>query len=442
MIDIVNKKILVVGLGKSGIAASKLLLNKGAKVWITEQEDNSGLRAIANDLGKLGATIELGKHSRDFVEGAELAVVCPGVGHGSKIIQWINELKIPLMSELELASWYIKSPIVAVTGTNGKSTVTSLIEHIFKCNGKNVKACGNIGVPLSEVVLGNNNLDLVIVEVSSFQLEHIDTFKPQVAVWLNFSCDHMDEHYSMENYLKAKLNIFKNQKYENWAVIYYKEVNRVKAMVKSQMKIFRKDNIKFRGAETFKKNIAAAVQVAEIYGINKKGIEYAVKTFKPLPHRLEHVALVDGINFINDSKSTNTGSVLAALESLEKPIVLILGGRDKGDDFTKLKQLIQEKVSNLITIGEARNKIYEQLKYVVSIERIPELYNAVIAAYKIATKGTIVLFSPGCSSFDMFKDYKERGNVFSKCVNDLKSKNIDSNFKIPSLTEGGCLIEK
>lgn len=420
--DVTNKRILVVGFGKSGLAASRLLLSKGACVWITEKEDNIELRKLAEDMIRDGARVELGRHSRKFIEGTELIVISPGVGHECEVVGWAREYEIPVISELELASWYIACPLVAVTGTNGKSTVTSLIEHIFRCSGRSVVACGNIGVPLSEVALQKNILDLAIVEVSSFQLEYINSFRPDVAVWLNFSFDHLDRHQSMEEYLEAKLNIFKNQGPGDWAVIYSKELNHVKKKVRAKVVVYGKEMSEYYCPGVFQENVSAAVALTKIYGVGPEDIKSTIDTFKPLPHRLEHVATINGVKFIDDSKATNIDSVLGALDSVEGQVILILGGRDKGDDFGKLKETILKKASSVVAIGEARDKICSQLNNTVHIEKRPNLGDAVRCAFRIAAPGRTVLFSPGCSSFDMFRDYKQRGEAFQECVDRLGAK--------------------
>ena len=414
--NLTNKKVLIVGLGRSGLAASRLLLSKGACLWVTSNVENAGLRSLAENLIQDGAFVELGKHSRNFVKRAELIVISPGIDHQCKVIEWANEYKIPIVSELELAGWYADCPFVGVTGTNGKSTVTSLIEHIFRCNGKSVVACGNIGLPLSEVVLQKKKLDLAVIEVSSFQLEYIDNFLPEIAVWLNFSCDHLDHHQSMEEYFKTKMNIFKNQRPSDWAVVNSLELNRIKSGIKCRIRTYSSNRY------VFQENINAAVAVAGIYGINLEDIKSSIKTFKPLPHRLQYISAVGGVHFIDDSKATNIASVRAALARLPGPAVLILGGRDKGDDFTKLKELIIKKVSSIIAIGESRTKIWTQLKDMVPVERIRGFNEAVSRAFEIAAPGGVVLLSPGCSSFDMFRDYRERGDVFQECVFGLNDK--------------------
>lgn len=421
--NITDKKVLVVGLGRSGTAASKLLLNNKAKVFITEKEDNEETAMISKELTKEGAVVELGRHTKRFVEKAELIVISPGVEPKSDIMEWAKKSGIPIISEIELAGWFISSQVIAVTGTNGKSTVVSLIEHIFNKCGKSAIACGNIGLPLSEVVLKKKKYDAKVVELSSFQLQYIHSFRPNTVVWLNFASDHLDHHASMEEYLNAKLNIFKNQKDEDYAVIYYKEIDRVKNRIKCnniEIYPFINDHLKNKDySHVFQENIYAALTVAEIYGIRAKDALTAVETFQQLPHRQQNIATVNGVDYIDDSKATNVASVIAALDNINGSIILILGGKDKGDDFTKLKGHIKDKVAAIISIGETKDKISEQLTDTVPVVKMMSLNDAVKYAAQTASYGSTVLLSPGCSSFDMFKDYRDRGKEFQKSVNKL-----------------------
>lgn len=420
--DLANKKVLVVGLGISGQSATKLLVNKGASVWVTEKDDNPVLRTNAEDMAKQGVIFELGRHTEQFFKDKDLVVLSPGVNPNSELINWVNSYRTPIISELELASWYVNWPLIGVTGTNGKSTVACLIDHIFRCAGLKSIACGNIGMPMSEVVLKNGEIDVAVVEVSSFQLEYIKTFRPYLSVWLNFSYDHLDHHLSMEDYITAKLRIFENQTEDDWAVINYKELDRV-GKIRAKKLIYGKesdidwkwDEIQLKRQHN-RENILAAVAAARIFGIKDTIIRDAVRTFKPLPHRVQYVTNFNGIDFIDDSKATNVHAVISVLEEAPDSIVLILGGRDKGDDFTRLRGIIKEKVKCIIVIGEAKEKIIGQLKGVVPIYEVLTMEDAVGCAYNHAVCGSWVLLSPGCSSFDMFKDYKERGEKFQAAV--------------------------
>jgi UDP-N-acetylmuramoylalanine--D-glutamate ligase len=382
-----------------------------------------------------GAVVELGKHSEEFVKEKDLIVISPGVAAQNENVIWAEKYKIPVVSELEFASWYMDCPLICVTGTNGKSTVTSLIDFILRRAGKKSIACGNLGWPLSDVVLNCKKLDFAVVEVSSFQLEFIRDFKPYISVWLNFSYDHLDHHASMDEYLRAKLRIFENQDNNDWAIIYFEEEERV-GNIKTKKVIYGNDkkselivkDALLKGRHN-QDNIQAAFLASKICGVENETIINAVLNFKPLAHRMEYVDKINDIIFIDDSKATNVHAVIPALHSLQCPVMLILGGRDKGDDFTRLEDTIREKVSGVVVIGEAKDKIIKQLNGIVPIYESATLEDAVKCSYKNAKNNTTVLLSPGCSSFDMFKDYKERGNRFKEAVRNLKIKTQNTNLK-------------
>lgn len=454
--NVQGKKVLVVGLGKSGISASKLLLQKGAITNITEQGNTAELKTIARGLTELGADVELGKHSEGFIKGTELVVVSPGVPNDSWIIQYLKKNKMPIISEIELAGRYLSCPIVGVTGTNGKSTVTSLIDHIFRYSGKHSIACGNIGFPLSEVVMSKKKYDIAVVEISSFQLEYTYKLHSHIAVFLNFSYDHQDYHTSMQKYWDAKFKLFYNQSGDDWAVINYdklfahESINDIKSKkiffggdprLKEYVQnvLWIEDNnmkIKINGETDViqgvkdilgfgvhqMENLLAAVAVAKICGIHPFLIKEAVERFKPLPFRMQKIAAANDIDFINDSKSTNISSVIAALSGVPGEVVLIMGGKDKGDNFSQLASYIEGKVSCLIAIGEAAERIKKELSSSVLIEKADSLKKAIEIAFNKADYNKTVLFSPGCSSFDMFKDYKERGRAFNILVGECTNK--------------------
>lgn len=427
--NLLNKKVLVVGLGASGLAACRLVLSKGGNLWVTEGNINKGLENIAHSLISKGAHVELGKHTQDYVAQKDLIIVSPGVLPTCTIFEWAKKYQIPVVSELEFASWYIKCPLICITGTNGKSTVTSLIQHIFsyaEIPSKKTIACGNLGKPLSEIALDDMKLDLAVVEVSSFQLMYIKRFRPYISVWLNFSYDHLDYHSSMSEYKKAKLRIFENQGKGDWAVIHYKEAERI-GNIKAQklfygnnsMSTWEFNDIKLKGSHNIN-NVEAAVIVSRLCGMGNDEIRKAVRSFQSLSHRMEFVMSLEGVDFINDSKATNIDAVSCALDGFSGPMVLILGGRDKGGDFTKLKEQIDEKIIKVILIGEAKEKIKKQIEGSIPVCIVDSLDNAVINAFNNAAPGTVVLLSPGCSSFDMFKNYKERGDKFKESVLKLK----------------------
>jgi len=436
-----NKNVLVVGLGISGTAAGRLLLRHGARVWITEKEVSPKTKTLAEAFTKEGAVVELGGHSEEFVRGKDFIVISPGVDKKNEVMRYAAKYEISVISEIELACWYVKCPLICVTGTNGKSTVTSLIDDIFKSAGKKSIACGNLGKPMSEIALEGKKLDYAVVEVSSFQLEYVKSFRPYVSVWLNFSYDHLDHHASMDEYLAAKLRIFENQTEEDWAVIYYEEEGRV-GDIRANKVIYGQDvelenyqdKTLLKGRHNYE-NISAAAAVAKICGISDEAFYVALKNFRPLSHRTEHVANINGVDFIDDSKATNVHAVIPALNGFTKPIILILGGRDKGDDFTRLKEAVKEKVQLVVVIGEASDKIVSQLNGNTPIHKAKTMADAVEYSFKHSHPGTTVLLSPGCSSFDMFKDYKDRGRFFREAVNSLKE------HSIVTVKDGGPSLE-
>ncbi len=456
-----NKKVLVVGLGRSGLAAARFLLQQEAKVRITEKGDNAYFRSLAEQLSGLEARIELGRHSKEFTAGIELAVISPGVLPENEVIGWCREKEIPVISELALAGYNISCPLIGITGTNGKSTVTSLINHIFAYSGRRSVACGNLGLPLAEVARERQGrspatakLELVVVEVSSFQLQFTESLKFQTALWLNFSHDHQDYHQSMADYFQAKMKIFNRQTDSDWAVVRYDQsavIDKISNLpmqkvffgleprlgrhfsnaawvegefIRVQINGQREDicsvsSLSLPGLHNVENALAAAA-AARIQGVDAAVIRAALKTFQSLAYRFQRIAEIDGVDFINDSKSTNLDSVWAALNSVDGPVVLILGGKDKGEDFSQLITHLGSKVISLVALGQARQRIKRELGGGVPVLEVSSLADSVREAFKSARPGTTVLFSPGGSSFDMFRDYRERGERFNEEVRKLQ----------------------
>ena len=442
-----NKKILVVGVGKSGIAAVRLLQQRGIPVKATDKYICKNTRILKNE----GVEIEIGHMNSSFIDDVDCVIISPGVSDTCEVITWARERKIPLISEIELAAHFLKAPLIAVTGTNGKTTTTSLITHIFNVNGIDAVSCGNIGYPLSTACIEHSQLDYYVCELSSFQLERIHTFTPHISVLLNITPDHGDRYESVLEYQKAKLNMYQNQGSDQWAVanIRCKEIvhpivtrDRIKTFYfglsrDSQADIFyendaiimcvdgnetvlcNREDIKIPGHHNVE-NIMAALLCAYIGKVSTEGCRQALKTFYGVTHRLEYVDTLNGVRFINDSKSTNIDSLSVAIESFDMPIILIAGGRNKGGDFGVLGEAIKEKVSHIVCIGEAADEIETSLNAFTNVEKQLTLKAAVNKSYEIAEAGSVVLLSPGCASFDMFKDYEDRGNKFKKIVQGLK----------------------
>ncbi|MEN2995123.1 MAG: UDP-N-acetylmuramoyl-L-alanine--D-glutamate ligase [Thermodesulfovibrio sp.] len=471
--DFKDKSVAVVGLGKSGIAVSQLLCRLGARLIINDKKNEE---EIAKEVVKLSGKIEKiigGGHPEKAFENVELIIVSPGVPLSTPSIVSAVYKGIPVVGEIEL-SWQIMNlikkevKVIGITGSNGKSTTTTLTYEFLKEDGKKVHLAGNIGYPMAEVVLKLLNkeieLDYLVLELSSFQLEGIKNFRPNFAAILNITPDHMDRYSGMKEYIEAKARIFQNQTADDYLVINMDDVNAMSTL--HYLKNLQNDklphifyfsriqkvygaylidnNIYFNAKEetpeeikkementvlpvsTFKikgvhniENIMAASLLAFFAGCKGETIKRVVQQFSGLPHRMEFVREIDGVVYINDSKGTNVDAVKKSLESFPGNVILIAGGRDKDGDFSVLKDLVKEKVKALILIGEAKYKIAETLGGFVSYYLESDMKSAVIKAKEIARAGDIVLLSPGCASFDMFRNFEHRGEVFKDIVNSL-----------------------
>lgn len=434
--DVVNKeycmrKVVIVGLGKSGMETAKVLAAKGDTVFVTEIKQNSTTRASLETLLKEGVlrqdNIELGSHSKGFIGGADLMVVSPGVPRDSLAVKLAREVSIPIISELELAYSICPAPIIAVTGTSGKTTVTTLIGEMLKKSGRDVIVCGNIGNPLSGEIKRINKDSIVVLEVSSFQLEGIKDFKPKTSVILNISENHLDRHKDMKEYISLKARIFLNQ--DEHGTVFLNSQDKVLKDISRDIKLAKVEF--FDKYKDFRKrfnieneNYLAAMSVASLEGASESVMLGITSGFKGLEHRLEYVTVVNGIGFYNDSKATTVSSVEWALKSLDPRIILIMGGKYKGGDFGKLRQLIDMKVDSVIAIGEARSRIKNDLAGFKDFLEARSLQDAVHVAFEKAGKGSKILLSPGCSSFDMFEDYQERGRIFKEICSRLSLEHV------------------
>ncbi|HRZ87195.1 MAG TPA: UDP-N-acetylmuramoyl-L-alanine--D-glutamate ligase, partial [bacterium] len=398
--------------------------------------------------------VETGAHTRQFAEGVDFMVVSPGVPDSCPVLGWARESLTPVISEIELASRFMDVPVIAVTGTNGKTTTTSLIAHILNENGIKAAACGNIGTPLSAIVVENRDIAYAVCEVSSFQLERIVAFKPFISVFLNLTPDHLDRYPSMKEYLDAKLCIFDNQGPREWAVVNYQYRELVSGIVERKKisgiyfntvseplvnlfardgvlylnlhnreeAVCRRDEVRLFGEHNLE-NIFSGIAAGVICGVPLPGIASALRSFQAVPHRLEYVDAVAGVAFVNDSKGTNVDSVTVALKSFAGGIILIAGGRDKGGDFRPLRDLVAARVKAVIVIGEAADKIAEHLAGAAPVARAATLDEAVACGLRDGAAGDTVLLSPGCASFDMFRNYEHRGDEFRRIVRELKANN-------------------
>ena len=413
-----DRKVVVIGLARSGRAAAHLLQKAGAEVFVTDSSDSDKLRGLAKDLIREGIKVELGAHTIDFIRGKDLAVVSPGVSDKSQAIIWANKLKIPIISEIELAWQNCSAKVIAVTGTNGKTTVTFLIAEVLKASGKKSYTLGNIGTPFSLEVPNLKSEDFVSLEVSSFQLERIVKFKPRVAVILNLTPDHLDRYKDMPGYLSAKKRVFLNQDQNDYLVLNYDD-----PALRALAKEARARVIFFSSRDNphnLNPNQLAVMAVARALGIAENICGEVFRNFKGVEHRLEQVRVLKDIEFINDSKATNVDSAIWALRNTRRQAIMIAGGRDKNSDYGVIADLIREKVKLLVLIGEAREKIRSALGGVLPIKEVSTLDEAVNLSYAQAEGGDCVLFSPMCASFDMFENYEHRGRVFKKIVNKLK----------------------
>ena len=414
-----DKKVVVIGLARSGIAAVNLLQEAGAKVFVTDSSSNDKLKELARGLTRDGIKVELGAHTLDFIRDKDLVVVSPGVSDTSQAIIWAQEFSIPIISEIELA-WQLmpQAEVVAITGTNGKTTVTSLIAKVLEADGKKAHTLGNIGKPFSREIGRIRAGDFVSLEVSSFQLERIVKFKPRVAVILNFTPDHLDRYKDMPEYLFAKKRVFLNQDENDYLVLNYDDLT-LRALAKeakARVIFFSAQN----NPDSLNPNQLAVIAAARALGISENICGEVFRNFKGVEHRLEQVRVFKDIEFINDSKATNVDSAVWALRNTRKPAIMIAGGRDKNSDYGTISDLIKEKVKLLVLIGEAKEKIRSALGGVLPIKEAATLDEAINVSYAQARGGDCVLFSPMCASFDMFENYEHRGKVFKEIVNKLK----------------------
>jgi UDP-N-acetylmuramoylalanine--D-glutamate ligase len=440
--ELKNKKIVVVGLARTGVAVARFLVQQGALVTVTDMKDQASLAPYLAKLEGLALNLELGRHEEYSFLTADLIVVSPGVPMEIAPIQLARARKRRVISEIELASCFIDAPMVAITGTNGKTTTTTLTGEIFRACGFTTFVGGNIGNPLIELASSGTRVERVVAELSSFQLEGISSFHPRVAVLLNITEDHLDRYASFREYGEAKARVFENLTRSDFAVLNMDDplvaahAGRVRGTLFPMSRLdelpqgifYRDGNITFRWEgreERFATagyslkgvhnldNIMAALASSLLLGCDAPRAQKAVEEFPGLPHRMELVATINGIPWYNDSKGTNVGSVVKSLESFDGKVTLIAGGRDKGGDYAPLAELVKGRVEHLILIGEARDKISAALGRLTDTRLAASLEEAVAIAHAVTPAGGVVLFSPACSSFDMFRNYEERGERFA-----------------------------
>lgn len=471
---IAQRRVTVVGGARSGLAAARLLARHGADVFLTEH--GSGEERLAEALREADVAHEFGGHTPRALN-ADLMVVSPGVPSTAPIVQQAERQKIPVASEIEVASWFCRGPIVAVTGSNGKTTTTSLIAHHFRTAGRKYVVAGNIGYPFSDYVEDVDEETAVVLEVSSFQLDHVDTFRPHVAVLLNITPDHLNRYGGDFNaYAQAKFRLFKNQRPTDWLVSNYDDelvrdyvqhwsaehglrpvpfsitrelergayvtrghpdgtaAERIRLALPAPSSdgsmtptttitrdedLMPTSDLALRGRHNLYNSLAAAV-VARAMDIRSDVVRESLTSFEGVPHRLERVRTVGGVTFVNDSKATNVNAVWYALESYPGGVVLIAGGRDKGNDYSPLQRLVEEKVTGLVGLGESGDTVIEALGACADrTARAHTMEEAIQYAQLMAEPGDTVLLSPACASFDMYENYEERGDTFRRLVMSL-----------------------
>ncbi|MGB8988202.1 MAG: UDP-N-acetylmuramoyl-L-alanine--D-glutamate ligase [Candidatus Sulfotelmatobacter sp.] len=451
--DLKDKRVLVVGLGKSGVASALFLKAHGAQVTVSDTKSGDDLRNEIPTLLDHGITVETGGHGERTFRGQDLIVVSPGVPVDAPPLVQARALGEMVIGEIELAAQFLPGPIVAITGSNGKTTTTTLTGEILAASGLPTLVGGNIGTPAISLAERGKPETVIVLEVSSFQLETIQSFHPKVAVVLNVTPDHLDRHRTLEAYVDAKARIFENQTSEDFAVLnaddptcvvmagrtqaqvfWFSRQKEVKqgAWVRDGAIVFRDglgpektvqreimlvSEIPLKGAHNLE-NVLAAVSAAMLMGCAPEKIREAVRDFKAVEHRLEYVATIRGVDYYNDSKATNVDATIKALESFPANIHLILGGKDKGSDYSVLNDLLRQRVKRVYTIGAAAAKIESQIKD-LEVVRAETLENALRKANAAAQPGDVVLLAPACASFDQFKNYEQRGQVFKEIVRGL-----------------------
>ena len=447
-----SMKYSIIGAAKSGIAASVLAKQLGHSVFLSESKNKADISAeTINKIKQSRIDCEFGGNTNKALE-VDCIIVSPGVPRHIPILIEAEKLKIPIISEMEFACQQIENPIIAITGTNGKTTTTSLIEHIFKFAGRKVIAAGNIGIPLSEYV---NNLDadtIVVVEISSFQLDRIEKFHPQVAIIMNVTPDHLSYHGTMENYVETKWKIASNQNQNNLLILNYDDVTLSETKEKflrgtpsiayfsensvpmgiglkqddiiflqqhNEEVLMAKQDLALPGIHNTYNSMAAAL-AARYFDIPNDNIRESLKTFKAVEHRLELVRTIGGVAFVNDSKATNINSTWYALQSYKQPIIWIAGGRGDNNNYSLLDGFVSKNVSHIIAIGEEKEAIFNHYCTMKPCIFAEDMEDAVIKAYEVAEKQNVILLSPACKSFDMYDSYGHRGNIFKKIVTGLK----------------------
>jgi UDP-N-acetylmuramoylalanine--D-glutamate ligase len=452
-IDLAGKRVLVVGLARTGQVVSVFAAGYGATVTATDEKPETELSEAAAKLRAAGIKLELGGHTPATFLEQDLIVLSPGVPAKLPALELARARGIPVWSEIELAWRLLRGKLVAITGSNGKTTTTALVAHILRTAGIPVLVGGNIGVPLLSLVESSADTSVTVAEISSFQLEAIEAFRPEIGVVLNLTPDHLDRHASFEEYAAAKMRLFANQLDRDAALLnaddpeitkrmpsrphiyWFSRQKRVAegAFVRdgqiffraegAEVPLARRDQISLRGEHNVE-NVLAACAAAYLAGAAPAAIASGVQTFRGVEHRLEFVAEIGGVSFYNDSKATNVDAALKAIEAFPGPVLVILGGKDKGSPYTPLREPLQGRARLAILIGAAAEKIAAELAGAVPVEQAGTLDRAVGLAFERAQPGDTVLLAPACSSFDQFENYEQRGRVFKAAVAKLEHSSV------------------
>jgi UDP-N-acetylmuramoylalanine--D-glutamate ligase len=435
-----GKQIAILGAGSSGLAAAALAVREGAVVTAYDNGDADRLAAAVSSFAALGVNLYTANEALAPEGQFDLTVISPGIDLAWPIARTFADCSAELIGEIEFAWRFCDAPVIAITGTNGKTTTTTLIDEVIRAAGLKSVAAGNIGLPFSEVVLSGEHYDWIVLEVSSFQLETIVRFAPSIAIWMNFAPDHLDRYADLEAYRQAKLRIFLNRPASQLAIVKLEDelaldgpVTTFSAYREDGSWFYREGGIlenrengrrfSFGSCELLGKhnaeNVMVALAVAERLGLDWGRVEDCITRFLPPAHRCEKVGEVDGVRYVNDSKSTNLHSLASALSGQVSPVVLIAGGKDKGLNFRELREMVSQRVRAVVCLGEIREHLMESWGDQLPCYPVVSLSEAVSKARELAAPGDIVLFSPGTSSFDMFSGYAARGDAFREAVTTL-----------------------
>jgi len=450
-VELKNKRVLVVGLARTGVATALFCAARGAAVTATDARSEAEIGDAVAKARDAGVKLELGAHNENTFLEQDLIIPSPGVPSDAPLLQAARAKGITIWSEIELAYRFRKGKLIGITGSNGKTTTTSLVEHILRSASFPTILAGNIGTPLISCVERMTHDTVTVIELSSFQLELIQTFRTDISVFLNLTPDHLDRHHSLELYSKAKARIFENQGEEDFAVLnaddpgttqlaptpphvyWFSRKQRAAqgAFLRGDDIVFRndgkeevvlkRDEVPLPGSHNLE-NVLAAITTARIVGASANAVGEGVRSFAGVEHRLEFVSEINGVRYYNDSKATNVDATLKALDSFPGRILVILGGKDKGSDYTPLQAPLRERAILALLIGAATDKIASQIDGAVAIERAGTLNHAVEIASQAARSGDIVLLAPACASFDQFENYEHRGRVFKALVHELQQR--------------------